>query len=325
MTQEEFWKLPKIELHCHLDGSIPRGALEELLGREVQEAEIQVSDDCESLAEYLEKFDLPLTCLQKAEQLELAAKAFLLEVAKENVVYVEVRFAPVLSVQDGLNCGQVMEAVLRGLCLAREICGVEFGVIACAMRHHSYEQNREMMHAVLPFLGKGVCGLDLAGNEAAFPMENFENLFEEARMLGFPFTLHAGECGSAENVRDSILCGARRIGHGIAMAGHEDVIALCRGRRVGVEMCPISNLQTKAVSDKSHYPMREFLDAGLLVTVNTDNRTVSNSALTRELAFIQREYGITDAEIRQMMHDALECSFAAPEIKAKIQKRLAPV
>lgn len=150
-------------------------------------------------------------------------------------------------------------------------------------------------------------------------MKNFVKLFRKAAEMGFPFTIHAGECGSVDNVLDSITCGAKRIGHGIALAGHADAIKICRDQGIGLEVCPVSNLQTKAVKRKEDYPLREFLNEGLRITVNTDNRTVSNTTLTRELSWIQSQYGITDEEILQMERNALEVSFAPLEWKNELR------
>ena len=190
------------------------------------------------------------------------------------------------------------------------------------MRHHTEEESMEMIKAARKFLGKGLCAVDLAGNEAAFPMKNFEKLFANARELELPFTIHAGECGSVENVVDSVNAGARRIGHGIALKGNKEAMDLCREKKIGIEMCPISNMQTKAVADPADYPIREFLDAGLKVTLNTDNRMVSNSTLAKEIEFVQKNYGITDEEIWKMTENAIEVSFANDEVKQMLLKKL---
>ena len=153
-------------------------------------------------------------------------------------------------------------------------------------------------------------------------MKNFEQLFAYARALELPFTIHAGECGSVENVVDSVNAGALRIGHGIALKGNKAAMDLCRAKNIGIEMCPISNMQTKAVADPADYPIREFLDAGLKVTLNTDNRMVSNSALAKEMAFVQKHYGITDEEIWKMTENAIEVSFAGDDVKQMLWKKL---
>lgn len=322
MLSKEILKMPKIDLHCHLDGSLTQACLSELSGREVAVSELQVSDDCQNLAEYLEKFDLPLQYLQTAEGLQKAGKAFLMDLVKDNIAYVEVRFAPLLSVNDTLSCKQVMEAVLTGLEEAKRECGISYNVIACAMRHHKTEDSLQMMRECREFLGCGLCAVDLAGNEAAFPMENFRGLFAEAKKMGYPFTLHAGECGRVENVIESVKAGAKRIGHGIALRGNSEAIEFCKERNIAIEMCPISNMQTKAVSCKEEYPIREFLDAGLNVTLNTDNRMVSNTTISKEMEFVQSNYGITDEELRKMTENAIEASFADDEVKQMLWRQV---
>ena len=322
MLSKEILEMPKIDLHCHLDGSLTQACLCELSGREVAVSELQVSDDCQNLAEYLEKFDLPLQYLQTAEGLRKASKAFLMDLKKDNIAYVEVRFAPLLSVNEHLNCKQVMESVLTGLEDAKKECQIPYNVIACAMRHHAIEDSLQMMKDCREFLGQGLCALDLAGNEAAFPMENFRELFAEAKKMGYPFTLHAGECGRVENVIESVKAGAKRIGHGIALTGNPEAIQFCKERKIAIEMCPISNMQTKAVSCKEDYPIREFLDAGLRVTLNTDNRMVSNSTIAKEMEFVQINYGITDQELCRMTENAIEASFAKDEVKQILWKQM---
>lgn len=166
-----------------------------------------------------------------------------------------------------------------------------------------------MIRTAREYLGNGVCAADLAGAEAVYPMSEFMELFGQAKKIGMPFTIHAGECGNVQNILDSVEAGALRIGHGIAMRGNSEVQKMIREKGIGVEMCPISNLQTKAVESESQYPLREFLDNGIKVTINTDNRTVSNTTMTKELQFIQEHYGITDEEILMMMRNAVDTAF----------------
>ena len=319
MDQNSIHALPKIELHCHLDGSLSLELVREILDREVQPWELTVTDDCKSLAEYLEKFSLPLQCMSTEEGLKRAGKDFIRQAAGENVRYVEVRFAPQCSVHDALTAEKVIESVLAGLKEGGQEYGVESQVIVCAMRHMPEEENLRMLNAARQFLGSGVCAADLAGDEAAFPMRQFSGLFEKVRQMGMPFTLHAGECGSAENIEESVRCGAARIGHGIAMRGNLQTQKMCIERQIGIEMCPISNIQTKAVPDASQYPIREFLDAGLLVTLNTDNRTVSNTTISKEIAFVQSRYGVTDEEVLRMQENALEVSFLSAQKKEQMR------
>ena len=322
MTRDKLTVLPKVELHCHLDGSLSREFIERRLNRKVSQSELSVSDDCRSLNEYLEKFDLPGKCIMDEEGLSEAGYDVLKSMKQENVCYAEIRFAPLLSETEDMNCAKVIEALLAGLEKGKKDFGIEYGVITCAMRHHSEEENRRMIRTAREYLGYGVCAADLAGAEALYPMSEFMELFQETKKLGMPFTLHAGECGSVQNILNSVEAGAGRIGHGIAMRGHREVQKELQRKGIGIEMCPVSNLQTKAVESTKDYPMREFLDNGLKVTVNTDNRTVSNTTLTKELAFIQKTYGITDEESCLMMKNAVDVAFADDAVKERILKRL---
>ena len=322
MITEELKALPKVELHCHLDGSLSHTFIEKRLGRKVSQSELSVSEDCRSLNEYLQKFDLPGKCLMDEAGLQEAGYDVLRSMKQENVCYAEIRFAPLLSETQDMNCNKVIEALLNGLERGKKDFGIEYGVITCAMRHHSEEENARMIRTARAYLGYGVCAADLAGAEALYPMSEFMDIFTETKKMGMPFTLHAGECGNPQNVIDSINVGAGRIGHGIAMRGNQEIRKMAKKAGIGIEMCPISNLQTKSVNSMAEYPMREFLDAGLKVSVNTDNRTVSNTSLTKELEFIQKNYGIRDEEILQMMKNAIDTAFADDSIKDKICKML---
>lgn len=322
MTQEKLIALPKVELHCHLDGSLSREFIEKRLGRVVNPEELSVADDCTSLAEYLEKFTLPGQCLMDEEGLEEAGYDVLKSMNQENVCYAEIRFAPLLSETEKMNCAKVIEALLKGLERGRNDFGIEFGVITCAMRHHSEEENSRMIKTAREYLGYGVCAADLAGAEATYPMSEFMNLFQNTHKIGMPFTIHAGECGNAQNIADAVKAGAGRIGHGIAMRGKPELQQKLAGKAIGIEMCPISNLQTKAVQSAAEYPIREFLDAGLKVTVNTDNRTVSNTTLTKELEFVQKTYGIRDEEVLLLMKNAVDAAFAEEAVKERLYRKL---
>lgn len=282
--------LNKTELHCHLDGSLPCYTIEQQLGHAVSEEEVSVTEECPSLTTYLVKFDLPLSCMQSREGLRRSAHDFLVEAAKENVKYMEVRFAPAFSVNADLQLADVIENVLYGLEQARQECGTRYNIITCAMRNLSMEENIQMLRVSREFLGHGVCAIDLAGDENFGSNKDFYELFREANRLNMPFVMHSGETGNVENVKIAMEFGARRIGHGIALRKDESLLKECAKKGIGIEMCPTSNLQTKAVKCWEDYPLKMFLDAGAKVSINTDNRTVSNTTLTEELEKIYRTY-----------------------------------
>ena len=322
MLEKDFLNRPKIDLHCHLDGSMALNSMSEILGREVCEEEVRVSDSCSSLAEYLQKFDLPISCIRTEAGLKKSAKDFLLGLQKDHMKYVEVRFAPFFSCGEGLSYQQVMESVLDGLKEASAECGILYQVIACNMRHLDEETNLHMMKECREFLGEGLCAIDLAGDEAGFPNTQFRNLFEEARKLDYPCTIHAGECGSVQSILDAVDMGAKRIGHGIAMMGNPDVQKILAKKRIGVEMCPISNYQTKALKPGSIYPIREFAKNGVLATINTDNRTVSNTSITREMEFLNEGFGVLEEELYRYQMNAIDVAFCEDAMKHEIWKEL---
>lgn len=319
----------KLELHCHLDGSLNIDSVQEMLReqnlifeRDELKKKLEVRPDCTSLTEYLEKFDLPLLCLQTKEGLRRAAYELVRDVALEQVKYIEVRFAPMLSTAQGLTCREVIESVVEGL----EEAGREFGVFAfvivCAMRHHLPEKNMEMLRVAREFLGNGVCALDLAGDESAFPTKQFRELFIQAKAWEMPFTIHSGECGSVENVREAIELGAKRMGHGIALEKSMELQRLCRKNRIGVEMCPTSNLQTKAVNDLKSYPLELFVKEDIPVSINTDNRTVSGTTLTKEIQLVRERLHQSEEVILQCTRNAIETAFASDAVKHQLYQMI---
>lgn len=321
--------LPKVDLHCHLDGSLNIAFVENALVQLGESALLpqltqllQAPPHCTSLAQYLECFDLPIRCMQTAAQVQEAAYSFAQGLLTDNICYIEVRFSPALLENSSMTQRQALESVLAGLAVAEKDFGITSRVILCAMRHHSNEQNLATYHLAREYLGYGLCGVDLAGDEAVYPNHGFAELFTTAKRLGLPYTIHAGECGSTQSIQDAIAMGASRIGHGIAMRGNDALQQLCAQKRVGVELCPTSNLQTKAVASMEDYPFQEFVSNGVLVTVNTDNRTVSDTTIGREFALLTEKYALTNEQINQLTENAIFCSFAEDNVKDRLLKLL---
>ncbi len=309
----EIKDFPKIDLHCHLDGSLRPEWIADSLGLPCDDAlskQLCAPKRCASLAEYLTRFSLPLQALSTADRFASAVEDVLAQAAAEHVVYTEIRFAPMLSVREDLRAEAIAEAAIEGLRRGTKAYGIKAGLIFCAMRHMSEKENLAVLELTRKYLGQGVVGFDIAGDEAAFGNERFADLFKKAGAYDIPFTIHSGECGSAENVRLAIEYGARRIGHGIAMIKDPHLMELAAKKRIGIEMCPTSNYQTGAVKDGDVYPLRQFLDAGICVSVNTDNRTVSNTDMTRELRFCRERLGLKDEEVALIHQNSVEMAFA---------------
>ena len=323
------YNMPKIELHCHLDGSMSVDAVQRLLrklGEEYSAEELagrlRAPMDCGSLAEYLERFDLPIRCLQDADGLREAARDLAAAAAKENVRYLEVRFAPSFSTAQGLSVRTVLESVREGLSAAEQETGIVTGILACGMRNLDMETNLAMLKEAREFYGSGVVGCDLAGDERAYATARFADFFHRAKEYGMPYTIHAGECGSREEIRTALDFGASRIGHGIAMKGDADLMRECADKRIGVELCPTSNLQTKAIRDIADYPLAEFLAAHVPVSVNTDNRTVSGTTCTDEFLRLSEAGMMNERISEQVYRDSVEMCFAPDDVKHRLLSAL---
>lgn len=321
--------MPKIDLHCHLDGSLSAHTIREL----AKNADIALPEDlpglmsqitvpqsCTSLSEYLSRFKLPIACLQSAENLFTASHNLLADASKENVVYMEVRFAPTLSMREKLSLDVVIDSVLQGLEAGRRQFGVAYGVILCALRNHAYEDNAQVLSAAVRYGDQGVVALDLAGDENRFPTHKYRALFKEAASKGLPFTIHAGEADGPASVRAALSFGAKRIGHGISIKNDTDLMEFCFENNIGIELCPVSNLQTKAAASWEDYPLLTFLNRGLPVTVNTDNRTVSNTTLTREFGELDAYYDLDTKDLETLFRNAVNVSFSDYRHKQRLHK-----
>ena len=324
------YNIPKIELHCHLDGSLSPALAARLLKDAGEDYTVEQLEhllaapmNCGSLSEYLKCFDLPLLALQTKEGLFLAAKDLALAAAKEHVVYLEVRFAPSFSTKQGLAVRDIIESVNNGLKEAEKEADILTSIIVCTMRGLDMETNLSMLKEAREFLGAGVCGCDLAGDEKTYPTADYKELFSYAKKNGMPATIHSGECGSTENIRAAISLGAKRIGHGIAMEGDRELMELCAREKIGVELCPTSNLQTKAVTDFSTYPFVEFLRAGIPLSINTDNRTVSDTTLTDEFMRLADAGMLNDAACEKVYKASIAGCFCDDDVKQTLWKKWA--
>lgn len=328
LSIEEIRRTPKVDLHCHLDGSVSAETLYSI-GREegLLTAEdsleqlrnrITVPAHCTNLSEYLQCFGNILPLLQTKHSLRLAAVDVLRQAAQENTVYIELRFAPQYFCAKGLTMREATLAVLEGMQLGKAEFGIEAGAILCVIRGEE-QQAEELLALCRELAPLGVCGLDLAGNEAAYPTAEYVDFFARALGQGVPVTLHAGECGNAQNVADAVQAGVRRIGHGIAIAGCPPIVQLCKEKAVVLETCPVSNVQTCAVPDIAAHPFWHMHQQGLAVTVNTDNRTVSGTSLCREWGALAEAFpALGQRDMLAAGKTALQAAFLSPQAKQNL-------
>jgi adenosine deaminase len=318
--------LPKIELHCHLDGSVRASTIIDIAKREnielpsYEEKEIknlvEVPSDCTSLNEYLTKFYLPNKVMQSKESLERITFELLEDAAKENVKYIEVRFAPLLHIQKGLSVKEIIESAICGIKKAEKMYEIKGNLILSCMRIMSVEDGLLVVKEGKEFLNKGVVGIDLCGPEVEGFAKEFKPVIDKARKYGYRVTIHAGEAASGQNVIDAInLLGAERIGHGVRIQDMKEAYDLVKDKKVVLEMCPTSNIQTKAINDFNKYPLFEFYKDDINVTFNTDNRTVSNIDLTNEIDLIFNNFEIDENDYKAIYLNSVDATFADDKTK----------
>ncbi|WP_208559735.1 adenosine deaminase [Marinilactibacillus kalidii] len=327
MDRARIHQLPKVELHCHLDGSVPMKFLKTLAREHGIEESIMdqaiAPADCENLKDYLDCFDVILSVLQTKESLTSATYAVVEAAAEENVQYLELRFAPLLHQQKGLTAKQVINAVSQGVIKAMQDYPIYVNILVCAMRYDTEEKNTQLYQDVFDLQADHVVGIDVAGDEEQYPNESVQKAVTSAKNKGFQITMHSGECGCAHNVVTAMHFGAKRIGHGVAIENDLDVMKEVKARNVLLELCPSSNIQTRAVKDWSVYPLRRFIDQGLAISINTDNRTVSNTTLTDEFLQCVKHCQLTEQEMGMITQTAMHHAFAAQTLKKEILKTIA--
>lgn len=310
------------DLHLHLDGSLsPEWVLREaerqqypLPGRAASVPSIlpflQVNaQSCGSLNDYLTKFDLPCQLLQTEAAIESAVYDLLKRLSAQNIALAEIRFAPQLHTSK-LRQEEVVLAALSGLSAARRDFPIRCALIGCCMRMaDNHGANMETIRLCHKYQTQGMAAADLAGAEALYATDLFEDVFQYAGRLNVPFTIHAGEAAGAESIRKALDFGAARIGHGIRCTEDEALVSYLCNHNIPLEMCPTSNVQTHAIEAIEQHPILALLDRGLCVTVNTDNMTVSNTTLAQEYALLENRLGMTAAQKAQLEKNAERACF----------------
>lgn len=316
---EKLEYMPKIELHVHLDGSVRVDTLCDLSGQKKVDVERNMiaPSKCHNLNDYLEKFALPIKVMQTKDNLKRIAKEVALDLKKDNVIYAEVRFAPLFHTRQGLTMEDVVDSVLEGF---RQV-DISIGLILCMMRNLSFGENVKVITLAEKYLNHGVVGLDLAGAEGIYPTEDFKECFQLAKEKKIPFTIHAGEASGIDSIQSALEFGGNRLGHGIRVIEDEKVMDFIKKRKVTLEICPTSNVQTNVIQDYTHHPIQRLYQNGMLTTINTDNRTVSQITLTQEYQKLMKYFSFTFEDFKVMNLNAIEALFLSCEEKKKLKEQ----
>lgn len=328
LSSELLRRLPKAELHCHLDGSVRPATMLELArdqGVAMPEDDAEALrnfmrvDDARNLEGYLARFGYTLSVMQTAEAMERIAYELAEDCAREGVRYLETRYAPVLNIEAGLTLAQAVEAPLRGLRRAEREFGITARVIVCAIRNMSPDVSLDLARLAVDFHGDGVVGFDLAGGELGNPAALHKAAFDYAFEHGLPCTCHAGEGDGAASVAQAMhQCHAHRIGHGTRLIEDPALLAEARSAGVAIECCLTSNVQTHAVETYDQHPLRKYFEAGLQVSINTDNRLMSGTDLVTEYQLAARHLGFTLEELMLIARNGFTNAFLPTREKERL-------
>ena len=331
LSHETIRAAPKVVLHDHLDGGLRPATIVELAAEVGHELPADNADDlatwfeqaCDSgsLVRYLETFEHTVAVMQTAEAIERVARECVEDLVADGVVYAEIRYAPEQHLEHGLSLEEVIEAVGRGFAAAEEACGNRIVVrqLLTAMRHAA--RSREIAELVVRYRDQGVVGFDIAGAEAGYPPTRHLDAFEYLRRENAHFTIHAGEAFGLPSIWEAIQwCGAERLGHGVRIIdditdngdgtyGLGRLAAFIRDRRIPLEMCPHSNLQTGAAPSIAEHPIGVLTKLRFRVTVNTDNRLMSRTSMTREFTSLAETFGYGLDDLRWFTINAMKSAF----------------
>ena len=317
--------IPKIVLHLHLDGSIDIDdaydwAKEDGFDYSRNEIinELQVDDYCHDLNEYLTKFDLPCKLLQTCNRLEKTTYKLFLKLAKLNVIYAEVRLAPMKHINGYLNLDDVVISAINGMHKAMNETGILGGIILCMMRGDTKENNTLVINIAKKYLGKGIVAIDLAGAESLYPTKDYLDLFKYAAALKIPYTIHAGEAQGDESITAAIDAKTKRIGHGIKAINNKEILQKIIDNNILLEICVTSNYQTEAI--ENIHPIEKLYQKGINISINTDNDTVSNININKEYTRILNETNLTIDDLIKCNINSIDYIFADKCLKVKLRK-----
>lgn len=320
LKREFIEKLPKTDLHVHLDGSIRISTIFELakkqkvkLPADTEEKLKKIvccDEDCKSLDEYLRAFDVTLSVMQTEEALIRTAFELAEDAAKENIRYLEVRYSPILHTQKGLKLTVISDAVLKGLRKAEKKYNIRTGVIICGIRNMDPDKSLRLAKLAVAYKNKGVIGFDLAGAEYNYPAKDHMEAFYLALNNNINITIHAGEAYGPKSIHEALhYCGTHRIGHGTRLIEDGDLLNYVNDHRIPLEICLKSNMHTKSVPSLKQHPLNFYLDYGMRVTINTDNRLVSDTTLTDEYMLGINELGLDYTDIKNIIINGFKSAF----------------
>ena len=320
-TVADLKTLPKIDLHRHLEGSLRLETLLEIARKyklevpshdlEALRPYVQVTNDPATHEAFLAKFEVLRHFYRSPELIRRLVYEAVADAAEDNIKYLELRFSPqALTRVRGFSMAEAADWVIASVADAEADYDIQVGLIVTLVRHDPIQQARHVAEIAFERCGRGIVGLDLAGDEVKFPSRPFTPLFKEAKQVGLGITVHAGEWASAYGVREAVVdLFADRIGHGVRTLENSEILRLVRDRQTAFEVCLTSNLQTGVVHQMNHHPLVDMLDVGLNATINTDDPSISNCTLTDEYEIALNKLNIGYSALRHSIVTAANAAF----------------
>ena len=334
ISHELISQLPKVELHCHLDGSLRTMSILEqaeidnvkLPFQKYKELDeyLRIGKNRGSLEDYIKRFNITLSVMQTPQSLFRFAFELIEDVAKENVRYIEVRYSPILHTKKGMTLNDAIDWVRKGLKEGKKKFGVRSGIIICGIRHISPSASLKLADLAVSYKNRGVVGFDLAGAEENFPAKEHREAFYLIRNNNINATIHAGEAFGPSSIHQAIhQCGANRIGHGTRLKEDKDLMSYVNDHRITLEICLTSNWQTKSVRSLKYHPMNTYYQQGIRVTLNTDNRLISDTTLTKEFILAHTLFQFTLDDFREITIIAMKSAFMKHNDRIKMIQSIA--
>ncbi len=284
---------------------------------------VVLGEECRNLVDYLKAFDITLAVLQDEDSLARTAYELVEDCAKENIRYLEVRYSPILHTKQGMRLTTIVDAVIEGLAKGEREFGVQTGVIICGMRNINPETSYRLAELAIAYKNKGVVAFDLAGAETDYPAKKHKEAFFLILRNNINCTLHAGESYGPESIHQALhYCGAHRIGHGTRLKEDGDLLNYINDHRIPLEICLTSNVQTRATKSFEEHPLRFYYDYGLRTTVNTDNRLMSDTTVSRELFRAHQQLGFTLSELVDLIIYGFKSAFLPQRAKVKLLRNV---
>lgn len=333
LTLDVIRKIPKAELHCHLDGSVrPRTVLELAAEQKVKLPTtnlarltrlLQAGKRTRNLADYLKIFDITLSVMQEKEALYRIAHELVEDCAAENVRHLEVRYSPILHRKRRLTFEDIVDPVIAGLRDAGARLDISTGVIICGIRSMSPQVSLSLAELAVAYKGRGVLAFDLAGQEKDYPAKAHREAFQLIAKHNINSTVHGGEAFGPASIAQALhYCGAHRIGHGTRLLEDPDLLRYVRDHRVPLEMCLSSNVQTRVARSLKVHPFGQYFRMGLRVTLNTDNRLMSATTSSQEIDLAARAFRLSPYEIKRIAINGFKSAFLPYPQKARMLREV---